>query len=317
MANPQIEDGYIRIANELWNEVLRRDFSKRQQNIILFIWRLSYGTGQKDCHIPKFTFFEIVGVYKQDVKKELKYLRECSVLNWDEKSMVFSINKHYKNWQINPIKNWDLDKFNDLIHHNLQRKKVSKTLTNEGDTKNKEVRKTLTFLSEKVSKTLTYKFVKHLPRPSLKLDEARVTSALKTVLKTSFKDNVVDNARVREEEKQKMNIEEYEKKVIDRYIQLRAKYFKKGTISGASPKDQDSANEIASSGIPLDTALNLLEQSFKTYEPQHSRDSINSLSYCTSYIFNQYFRKKEIDNVKKLANYRRPQAQKSRYGNTW
>ncbi|SHM58724.1 phage replication protein O [Gracilibacillus kekensis] len=47
MANPQVENGYIRIANDLWNEVLRRDFTKRQMNLILLIWRLSYGTGKK------------------------------------------------------------------------------------------------------------------------------------------------------------------------------------------------------------------------------------------------------------------------------
>ncbi len=39
MANPKIEKGYIRIANDLWNEILRRNFSfsKRQLNIILFV----------------------------------------------------------------------------------------------------------------------------------------------------------------------------------------------------------------------------------------------------------------------------------------
>src|SRR5699024_412634 len=118
-----------RIANELYDEILRRNFSKRQQNLVLFIWRLSYGTGQKDCEVNQFNLFELAGIYRSDIRKELNYLRECAVLNWTEKDMVFSINKNYKLWQITPNKNWDSEKFNSLIHLNINRKKVSKTLT--------------------------------------------------------------------------------------------------------------------------------------------------------------------------------------------
>lgn len=211
MANPQVEDGFIRIANELWDEILRRDFTKRQQNLILFIWRLSYGTGQKDCIIPNFNLFEIAGIYKTDIKKELNYLRDCSVLNWDEESMTFSVNKHHKEWQISPKKNWDNDKFNGLIHSNLERKKVSKTLTKENE-KEKKVSKTLTELDPKVSetltdsmrkvskilthtdvkvsKTLTLKLVKYQPRRPLNAVISRDTGSLNTVLKTiNIKDN--------------------------------------------------------------------------------------------------------------------------------
>ncbi|MGP4073807.1 replication protein [Piscibacillus sp. B03] len=199
MASPQVEKGYIRIANELWNEVLRRSFSKRQQNLILLIWRLSYGTGQKDCYIPKFADFEIAGLYRQDVKKELKYLRECSVLNWNEKDMIFSINKNYKMWQVNPNKNWDSEKFKHLIHQNLERKNVSKTLTKEDNSKSEIVSKTLTFINKNVSKTLTPMLVKHLQGHPLKLDRARRVSSLKTVLKTYIKDNKEKEERARDE----------------------------------------------------------------------------------------------------------------------
>lgn len=150
MANPQIEDGHIRIANELYDEIIRRNFTKRQQNLVLFIWRLSYGTGQKDCEIKNFSLFELAGLYRSDVKKELNYLRECAVLNWDEETMIFSINKNYKLWQITPNKNWDSEKFNQLIHHNILRKKVSKKLTNQ----NKKVSKTPTDNIKNVSETL-------------------------------------------------------------------------------------------------------------------------------------------------------------------
>ncbi|GAB2558359.1 replication protein [Gracilibacillus alcaliphilus] len=191
MASPQTEKGYIRIANELWNEILRRDFSKRQQNLILFIWRLSYGTGQKDCVIDKFKHLELAGLYKSDVKKELKFLRDCSVLNWEEETMIFSINKDYKLWQITPNKNWDSDRFNDLIHLNLSRKKVSKTLTNDDKKvsnsltpKNVKVSKTLTNRVKQVSKILTLKLVKYQLAPDSKSIVITNPASLKTLLKT-------------------------------------------------------------------------------------------------------------------------------------
>ncbi|MFC4389117.1 replication protein [Gracilibacillus marinus] len=191
MANPQIEKGYIRIANDLWNEILRRSFSKRQLNLILFIWRLSYGTGRKDCIIDKFNLLELAGMYKQDVKKELKFLRECHVLNWDENSMLFSINKNYNEWQITPNKNWDNDKFNSLIYENIKRKSVSETLTNNEKrvsktltTKNIKVSKLLTKSRKQVSKTLTLKLVKYLPSSSSNSVVISDTGSLKTLLKT-------------------------------------------------------------------------------------------------------------------------------------
>ncbi|MEN2465937.1 replication protein [Ornithinibacillus sp. JPR2-1] len=198
MASPQTEKGYIRIANELWNEILRRNFSKRQLNLILFIWRLSYGTGQKDCKIDKFNLLELAGMYKQDVKKELKFLRDCAVLNWDETTMIFSINKDYHLWQITPNKNWDDDKFSELIHQNLARKKVSKTLTVEDTPKPEKVSKTLTYKSKLVSKILTTKLVKYLPTHAGNAVRTINRASLKTLLKTLI---IKDIKRKEEEEK--------------------------------------------------------------------------------------------------------------------
>ncbi|WP_162985889.1 replication protein [Virgibacillus sp. Bac330] len=225
MASPQTEKGHVRIANELWNELLRRDFSKRQQNLILFIWRLSYGTGQKDCVIDKFNNLELAGMYKQDVKKELKFLRECAVLDWDEKTMVFSINKNYHLWQITPNKNWDSEKFDELIHQNLSRKKVSKTRTKKENevsetlTKKKSrVSKTLTFKSKQVSKILTMRLVKYLPTPDRKSIVPTDTDSLKTLLKTlKIKDikiyTTADNSR-----EDTLTEHEQDKKVTDAIV---------------------------------------------------------------------------------------------------
>lgn len=119
MANPQTENGFLRIANEIWNEVIRRDFSKRQKDIILFIWRLSYGCKKKHAFIPQLKDFELCGIGQQNIRKELEYLVSSRVIHWDEDGHIYSVNKDYERWQISPVKGWDKEKFKQLLHQNI------------------------------------------------------------------------------------------------------------------------------------------------------------------------------------------------------
>ncbi|MGY3717030.1 replication protein [Sutcliffiella cohnii] len=181
MADVQLEKGYIRLATELMNEIIRRDFSKRQLAVIHFIIRLSYGCHRKDCLIEKYNYFELAGINKVDIKKELKFLRECGVINWNENDMIFSINKDYEKWQITPSKNFEKEKFDQVIHQNLKRK-VSKTLT---DLENL-VSKTLTNLGEKVSNLLTSELVKHLLQDLGNTWESKDEEVLKDIIKDIY-----------------------------------------------------------------------------------------------------------------------------------
>ncbi|MEC1714719.1 replication protein [Schinkia azotoformans] len=211
MADIQLKNGFLRIATELMNEIIRRDFSKRQLAILHFIIRLSYGCHQKDCLIEKFNAFEIAGLNKSDIKKELQFLRDCRVINWDEKKMVFSINKDYELWQINPTKGYDKEKMDQLIHENLKRK-VGETPTEQSeDVGNLPtlleniVGKTLTDLGEKVGKTLTTRLVKY----QLELHGNAWESMDEEVLKDSIIDIYL-----------KINKEEEEKKLVERILDL-------------------------------------------------------------------------------------------------
>ncbi|UKS27181.1 replication protein [Paenibacillus sp. HWE-109] len=122
MANPQPENGFVKLANEIWNEIIRRDFSKRQKDIILFIWRLSYGCQKKFAVIPKLKDFELCGIGAQNITNELKYLASTKVIFWEKSESVFIVNKDYEQWQISPVRGWDEEKFKELIHLNLEKK---------------------------------------------------------------------------------------------------------------------------------------------------------------------------------------------------
>ncbi|WP_374717911.1 hypothetical protein [Neobacillus sp.] len=77
--------------------------------------------------------------------------------------------------------------------------------------------------------------------------------------------------------------EEAVKVLIDRFIQLRAYGF------SSSPADETAAREILSAGVPLEKALVWLKERFDTYKPKHTRDRINSLSYCVGYILDKHY----------------------------
>ena len=77
--------------------------------------------------------------------------------------------------------------------------------------------------------------------------------------------------------------------LLNRFIQLRAHGF------DASAKDIDAAYEIMGI-VPAEDALIYLTDCFEQYKPKHSRDKINSLSYCVGFILDKY--QKKIDSQK-------------------
>ncbi len=151
MASPQLENGYIRIANELIAALMQSDFSKRQRNILDLIIRMSYGCGKKSA-LLRYSDFELVGVWKVDIKKELTYLAATKVIIVEEQDSLLrmELNKNYDQWRVSLVKTMNFEKWEQVLKRNLG-DRVSESLTHESN----EVSKTLTHESIEVSKTLT------------------------------------------------------------------------------------------------------------------------------------------------------------------
>jgi hypothetical protein len=145
--NPQKENGHIQIANEIWDEIIRRDFSKRQKDIMQLILRLSYGCNKKTAHIPLLKDFALCGVSPTQITSELKYLRMCKVIDWDRDDMIFAFNKNYEIWQVSPVKWWDDERFKQLLHINI----ANKTSQNMNFTKHElHEKRSLDFMKSEV-----------------------------------------------------------------------------------------------------------------------------------------------------------------------
>lgn len=120
MASPQPTDSHTRISNELYNQILMRDFTKRQRAILDLLLRLSYGCGKKTAYIPQMRHFEACGVAPNKVKRELDALQLYNVVGWDTGSHEFWLNKDYDTWQIGSPSDDQKDTFAELLRINLK-----------------------------------------------------------------------------------------------------------------------------------------------------------------------------------------------------
>jgi hypothetical protein len=137
MANPQLEDGYLRIANEVWNQLMMSKFNREQRGIIDLIIRLSWGCGKKWAHIPRQKDFCLAGVYESHVKQELKWLEKANVIRVDWEQRLFQFNKYYTEWRVSIVAGYDEERLTELVAQNLQRSKM------DGESTYKEVRNDL------------------------------------------------------------------------------------------------------------------------------------------------------------------------------
>lgn len=75
-------------------EMIRRDFTKRQLNIIQMISMFCYMYDKDSCVIPKLMDFQLAGISKTLISAELKKLEKMGVITWIKEANrnIFSIN---------------------------------------------------------------------------------------------------------------------------------------------------------------------------------------------------------------------------------
>lgn len=303
MADTQPEKGFVRLANDLINELIRRNFTKRQKDILLYVWRMSYGCNLKVAHIPKLKDFEICGVPATHIKSELKHLENANVINWDRKEKLFSIKKDYDLWQITPVVGWESERFNALIHLNLKRKtsqNVNFSESEQDDETSQNVNPDFTKHEVFKEGNFTKNEVEGGSNPcGCKSEEVSKDSSFKNIIKDSsnsccLKEDSIMNQGSQNEIKpdsqdavpagdadsnRKAAELDYRKQVSDLYLKRRAKGF------DLAPKDELFLDELLKDAVPISIVLTGIDQAFDKFKPKHKKDEIKSLSYCEGIIY--------------------------------
>lgn len=104
MADPQIKNGYTRIANELLEAICRLNISGNEMRILLYIIRRTYGFNKTYAELSISELAEGIGTPKDNISRTLKKLRKAKIIdhrpNKGITPQTVSINKNYEEWSV-------------------------------------------------------------------------------------------------------------------------------------------------------------------------------------------------------------------------
>lgn len=100
MANPQTENGFTKIANEIFEELVKTALLGSEFQICFFVIRKTYGFNKKDDRISLTQFEKGTNLSRPTVVKSLKNLVSKNILTRSE-SLYYKLNKDYETWVVN------------------------------------------------------------------------------------------------------------------------------------------------------------------------------------------------------------------------
>ena len=117
---PQVEDGYTRIANELFEAIISAPLTDRERRVALAVMRLTYGWNKKADRIADSQIAEVCHLPRQKVNRIKQQLVAKRVLKIEGAGHgLLSLNKHFDEWDLTashiPIKGGD--KRGDTVPH--------------------------------------------------------------------------------------------------------------------------------------------------------------------------------------------------------
>ena len=107
------KNGYVKIANNLFDNIIFRDFNNRERAVIFLVIRLSYGFNHKAAIIKPKARFGLIGMHRQHIDRALDSLIAKNVII-DRGNDEFMLNKHFDTWKVKLNKHFNEDNFNEL-----------------------------------------------------------------------------------------------------------------------------------------------------------------------------------------------------------
>ncbi len=106
MASPQKENGHIQIANELYEMILRSNFTLRELKVILTVMRFTYGFNRKEWELSVRFISKATGIKYQHISSSVTSLVEKNVIvisesNTHKQGRILKLNKDYETWNLN------------------------------------------------------------------------------------------------------------------------------------------------------------------------------------------------------------------------
>lgn len=143
MANPQIADGYTKIANEIMDALIAAHLSGQEMRVTLFVIRKTYGFNKTEDFISLSQMMAAVGMSKIRASQVVRSLELMKILTVKENinglTKKYSFNKDFDTW--------------DTVKEKLNRKEKTKQTVKV--LRNRPLRKTLTTKETITKETIT------------------------------------------------------------------------------------------------------------------------------------------------------------------
>lgn len=101
MANPQLENGYTKISNELLEVLGFIQLPATEYQVLMVIFRMTYGYNQKTAEIKNWQLCYATGLIKNAVSRSIKGLKEKNIII--RNGNITSINKDYETWKLTDL----------------------------------------------------------------------------------------------------------------------------------------------------------------------------------------------------------------------
>ncbi len=98
MANPQCEDGFTRIANELLDAMCKLHLSGNQWKVLHAVIRKTYGWNKTVDFLTGTQIAEMTEMYSTHVYTALRVLRERRIITWHRR--LVAVQKDYEQWKV-------------------------------------------------------------------------------------------------------------------------------------------------------------------------------------------------------------------------
>jgi phage replication O-like protein O len=104
--SPQLEDGYVKIANELWDALCKTRIPGECRQVLDCIIRKTFGWNKKEDRISYSQMARMTGLKRENVIRAIKRLVQMKIVlkNNDSRVNSYMLNKNHGNWEESSIK---------------------------------------------------------------------------------------------------------------------------------------------------------------------------------------------------------------------
>ena len=101
VANPQTENGYFKIANEIWDALCKIRIPGEARQVLDAIIRKTYGWDKEEDKISLSQISEMTGIKRQNVPRAINRLIQMQIVIKNDDSFInsYKINENYELWQ--------------------------------------------------------------------------------------------------------------------------------------------------------------------------------------------------------------------------